>query len=110
MKVAVISIGRKIGAHDMYHEDWSAFKAVVRKSVLTHGTLLGNAEGHGYWTDDNGDTFGEETYWVMVKTTKGNVKKLRANLSQIAGRFGQDAIGITVADEADTLAFAGVES
>lgn len=88
------SIGRNIGSEPMSARDWTRFLNDVADAIRTHDESPEVQFGTGTW---EGVT--EESARITVyrdEIDPGEVTTIANRLATLAGRYGQDAIGLAV--------------
>jgi hypothetical protein len=93
VKAVTVTIGRGVGTTGavLGDDEWSAFVTGVRTAMSAE--LWVDADYDGSWND-----IAEPAHVFYGPIDDGAVEVLRADLGQLAGRFGQDAIGFTVGE------------
>lgn len=107
-KTLTVSIGRGSSDSDKYLSgaDWWTFrtKTIHLVEIASGGEIYSITDGHGYWTDEeSGLRFSEAcstiTAAIDVEAAFGEAPAyLRRHLRELAKRYRQDAIALTIGD------------
>lgn len=103
-----VTLGRKIGTHEMHTSRWLAYKAQVMASLRSTGCEVvqypcgGRMRAHDQVGEWDGQREPAATFVALI-TGYANIAKLRRYLAHDAMLFEQDAIGCIVTLGADHL-------
>lgn len=90
------SIGRNIGSEPMSARDWTRFLNDVADAIRTHDESPEVQFGTGTWEGVTEESARITVYRDEIDT--GRVAWIKQRLRVLAGRYGQDAIGLVVSE------------
>lgn len=97
MFIIQASIGRNIGTQPMSDRDWRRFLNDVSDTIRDQGETPELHIGTGAWEGVR-ETSARLTVYREERPTDATLNYLRAFLPVIAARYGQDAIGLVIAE------------
>lgn len=94
MSTITVSVGRNVGNVPMSDQAWQDFRAEVRRA-LSMGTIhVDDARSIGEWLGVSE----ESSTFVADDFTPGAAEMVTDALAIIGGRYGQDAVAVTVGE------------
>lgn len=105
MQTITITFGRNIGTEPMSQDNWQHFIIAVENEVehYTHDLegpgIVFKAQSTGFWVGADGQRVEEDSSAIIVVVdgfTTRRQTKLEYGLAYLAGRYGQEAIGLAV--------------
>ena len=95
-----ISFGRNINGVPMTLENWHSFRNAVADLVPNkYGTFKSDTSN---WQGEQ-----EESALVLGTIARGDLTRVRSALASLAKLYSQDAIGLIVQGDTETLVFPG---